>query len=275
MKGAGGVSAGPGAVTPAIFNPGPQWSGDYVFLIQSLVRKDFTVRYRNMSLGMLWSLLNPLVMMCVLWFVFTRIYENTIPNYAVFVMCGLVPYNVFALSWLSGTTSLVENVGLIKRVPVPRELIPISTVLGNCVNMFSQVLLLLTIVAFTKGVNVYWFWLLLVWPLEIAFVTGLALIFSALNVYIRDVRYVVESANVVLFWLVPIFYDFSRVPNRYREIYQYNPVAAVVLASRTVLLENAAPTAVLLAKLAASSLIMLVLGLFIFRRLRGGFYNYL
>jgi ABC-type polysaccharide/polyol phosphate export permease len=275
MKGAGGVSAGPAMGTPANLNRGPQWTGDYLFLVQSLVRKDFTVRYRNMSLGMLWSLLNPLVMMGVLWFVFTRIYENTVPHFAVFVMCGLVPYNVFALSWLSGTTSLVENVGLIKRVPVPRELIPISTVLGNCVNMFSQILLLLTIVAFTKGVNIHWLWLLLVWPLEIAFVTGLALIFSALNVYIRDIRYVVESANVVLFWLVPIFYDFSRVPTRYREIYQYNPVAAVVLASRTILLDHAAPTPVLLAKLAASSLFMLAAGLIVFRRLRGGFYNYL
>ena len=104
---------------------------------------------------------------------------------------------------------------------------------------------------------------------------GVALIFSALNVYIRDIRYVVESSNVVLFWLVPIFYDFRNVPSRYQEIYQYNPVAAVVLASRNVLLDGLAPNSMLLVKLAACSIFMFLAGLLVFRRLRTGFYNYL
>jgi ABC-type polysaccharide/polyol phosphate export permease len=259
----------------AVRGAGTHWGGDYLFLIQILVRKDFTVRYRNMSLGMLWSLLNPVVMMGVLWFVFTRIYPSHIANFAVFVLCGIVPYNVFALSWLSGTVSLVENVGLIKRVPVPREVIPIATVLGNCVNMSAQAVLLLLLVAITVGLNRYWLWLLVVWPLEVLFVMGVALIFSALNVYIRDIRYVVESANVVLFWLVPIFYSFGNVPARYQEIYQYNPVAAVVLASRNILLDGVSPNPTLLIKLAASSTLMFFAGLLVFRRLRTGFYNYL
>ena len=84
-----------------------------------------------------------------------------------------------------------------------------------------------------------------------------------------------ESANVVLFWLVPIFYDFNKVPSRYQEIYQYNPVAAVVLASRNILLDGTAPLPTLLYKLAVSSLFMFITGLLVFRRLRTGFYNYL
>jgi ABC-type polysaccharide/polyol phosphate export permease len=252
------------------------WSGDRLFVIQNLILKDFKIRYRNMSLGVFWSLLNPLVMMGVLWFVFTRIFTSKIPNFAIFALCGLVPFNVFTTSWLTGTLSLIENAGLIKRVPVPRELIPISIVLSNCIHMSAQLFLLLVLVAATgAGVTRHWVWLLVIWPLEIVFVVGLSLISSAVNVYVRDIRYIVESANVILFWLVPIFYDFSDIPARFQEIYRYNPVAALVMASRNILISQAAPAWSLLERLALSSLLMLGVGILVFRRLRGGFYNYL
>jgi ABC-type polysaccharide/polyol phosphate export permease len=280
---AASLKASKGLYLSAISDPLPtenadhsiQWGGDYLFLMQNLILKDFRIRYRNMSLGVFWSLLNPLVMMTLLWFVFTKIQQSSIHHFAVFVLCGLVPYNVFTSSWLAGTSSLLDNVGLIKRVAVPREILPISIVLGNCVHMSAQILLLLILTAFTVGANWHWLWLLLIWPLEIIFVIGASMFTSALNVYVRDVRYVVESAIVILFWLVPIVYDFANIPPKYADIYEVNPIAALVMASRRILLDNETPATSLIRNLVISSAVMLAIGWFAFRRLRGRFYNYL
>jgi len=252
------------------------WQGEYLFLLRNLVLKDFRTRYRNMSLGVFWSLVNPLVMMAVLTFVFTKIFSSSIPKFPVFVLCGIVPFNFFSQAWASGTTSIIDNAQLIKRVPVPREAMPIASVLGNAIHLCIQVGLLLSIaVAFRTGINRYWLWLPVLWTCELVFVCGCALLCGALDVYVRDMRYVVESASAVLFWLVPIFYDISIVHPRYAELYQFNPIAALVLALRSIILQEKAPGTPLLIKLFMVSFLMFGLGWYVFRRLRSRFYDYL
>jgi ABC-type polysaccharide/polyol phosphate export permease len=252
------------------------WHGDYQFVLQNLVLKDFKVRYRNMSLGAFWSLLNPLIMMSVLTLVFTKFIPNNSPHYPVKVLCGLVPFNFFTLAWANGTTSLVENAALIKRVPIPREVVPISTVLSNCLNLLIQLGVLFV---FTLGsgysVNRNWMWIPVLCGLFVIFVLGLTLASAALDVYLRDMRYVVESANLVLFWMVPIVYGFDEIPATFKEIYSLNPVSAMVMALRNILLEHTAPAASLLWKLAFASFVTLIAGWSLFRVLERRFYDHL
>jgi len=252
------------------------WNGDYGFVLSNLVQKDFKVRYRNMSLGMLWSVLNPLVTMGALAYVFTIIFPNKRHDEAVFLLCGLVPYNFFAMAWNTGTGSLAENYSIMKRVTVPRELFPIATVLGNCVHLLIQIGILF---AFTLGaglgVNRYWLWLPYLWFMEILFVCGLAMATSAINVYIRDTRYVVESVNTILFYFVPIFYSHDDIPAPFTKVVLFNPVAALILALRRILWDGIEPGWHLIWRLTACSLAAFVGGFLVFRRLKGGFFDHM
>lgn len=252
------------------------WTGDYWYLLRQLILKDFKIRYRNMSLGVFWSLLNPLVMMSVYVYVFSNIFKSAIPNFSVHLLSAIITFNFFTSAWLGSTTSILDNAGLIKRNPVRREIVPIAAILSNIPHLLIQMCLLAAFVIFTGvGMNIHWLWLPLVWGLEMICIIGLGLATSALYVFVRDVRYVVESVNLVLFWLVPIIYTFDMVPQSMKNLYQYNPVAALVLATHNIVLQAKAPSFTLLVKLTLVALVTLVLGLEIFKRVQRRFYEYL
>ena len=254
-----------------------KWEGDYLFLFQNLVLKDFRIRYRNMSLGILWSLINPLVMMGVLTFLFGRVFgDERSPAFPLFVLCGLVPYNFFTGAWLSGTISIIKNADLVKRVPVPREVVPVAAVLSNCIHLLIQIALLLSLTLYfglTPGPA--WMWLAPIWILYVAFVCGISLLSSAVNVFIRDTRYVVESFNLVLFWLVPIFYSFTIIPEQYVNVYRFNPVAALVMAMRNILIDRQPPPMSLVTNMVIAASLALAAGLLVFAKLKPRFYEHI
>ncbi len=251
-------------------------SGDIPFLLQNLVLKDFRIRYRNMSLGVAWSVANPLLMMAILTFVFTHIYRNPIHHFALFALCALVPFNFYSLAAIAGTTSLLENQTLIKRVRCPRAIFPIAAVLSSSLHFLIQIsLLIFLLLVFGHSANRYWIWLLPIWTMEVVFMCGLSLITSALDIYYRDVRYLVECSGLVMFWMVPVFYGFEMIPHRYQTLYTMNPIAAVAVMDRQILLGATAPSLALAFQLTAVSLSVLALGFALFARLERNLADYL
>ncbi len=255
----------------------PRAGHNFMFVVSSLVMRDFRVRYRNMSLGILWSLANPLIMMLVLTFVFKNVFPNSsVKNYPAFALIGLISYNFFSLAWSSSTTSLSYNAGLVKRVRMMREIIPIASVLAQSIHFLIQILLVLIfVVALGMYPNREWLWIVPILAVELVFVSGLALLCSAFDVYLRDTRYLVDSAVTVMFWLTPVFYPVELIPVRFRTAYELNPIAAVIVCLRRVLLDAKMPSlqTLGLGGIVASGLFLI--GLFVFDRIKGNFCDYL
>jgi ABC-type polysaccharide/polyol phosphate export permease len=237
--------------------------------------RDFRVRYRNMSLGVLWSLANPLIMMLVLTFVFIRVFpNNSIKSYPIFFLTGLVPFNFFTLAWSAGTVSLHANATLVKRVRVQKEFIPISAVLAQSLHFVIQMGLLLTFVLVVGlPITRLWLWILPIMLVELVSVSGMALLCSAFDVYLRDTRYVVDSTVTVLFWLTPIVYQLNLIPDHYRLIYELNPIASAVICLRNVLLDIKPPAAFGTSLVVA--IVILGIGLGLFASLKGQFGDHL
>jgi len=248
-----------------------RWSAAWLaFMIHNLVLADFRVRYRNMSLGILWSLLNPLVMMAVLALVFTEIFPSPRPHFAAFILIGLLPYNFLSLCLASASTSIVDRGHLVRKLRFPTAILPTAIILSNGIHYAIQLLLLLVFVAFQVSMTINWLWLAPLLGLQVLVAIGACMIASALDVYFRDVRYLVESGNLVLFWLSPIFYSLEMAPRWLQSLLLLNPLTAQVTLFRQILLEGAAPPAGL-ALVSAEAVLILATGVLLFRRLEGGF----
>lgn len=248
-----------------------------VYAIEQLILRDFKVRYRNMSLGMFWSLLNPLVLMAVYTFVFTKIFRNTvIPHFPLYLLIGIVCYNYASLAWIAATYSITSNSGLVKRVNVPREVIPISALLANAIHFLVQLgLILLISVWVGVAPSIFWLWLPFLVILLILATSGISLLTSSLDVYFRDTRYIVESAALVLFWITPIVYSENMVPPEYRTWMLLNPLTGVIIAMREIILGRKNPDLTPLLYAAVATLGLLFVGIAVFEESKKRFADHL
>lgn len=179
-------------------------------LCVTLARKDFVVRYRRASFGVLWAVAIPAVQAIVLAVILSRVTRFSVPHYPVYIFSGVVGWTYFATCLGTGSGAIVENSALSSRIYFPRAVLPLSACLSNVFALVISVALLV-VVAVVAGAPLGWHSVLLVPAclLLIVFTTSLTLVFAAAQVYFRDVRYLVQAALLVWFYLVPIFYPLS------------------------------------------------------------------
>jgi len=215
-------------------------------LLGLLVRREVKARYKNSSLGIVWSLFRPLIQLLIYYFAIGQILgaARNVPDFAIFVFIGLTVWGLFSEIVSGATTSMLANAGLVKKVYLPREIFPLSAVGGALFNFLVQFVVLLIAIAvvasFPTDAR------LLLAPVAvltlIIFSTAIGLVLSAVNVYLRDTEHLVEIALVVLFWASPVVYSYTFVNqalhgNWLEQLYLLNPVTIVMIAMQKALWE--------------------------------------
>jgi lipopolysaccharide transport system permease protein len=247
---------------------------EYRELLYFLVWRDVKVRYKQTALGAAWAVMQPLFMMVVfsLFFGFlAKIPSDGIP-YPVFAFCALIPWQLFANALSEASNSLIGNQNLITKVYFARLVIPIAAVLSGLVDFLIAFAILIGMMLY-YGIVPGWSILVLPGFILLAVLTALAvgLWLSALNVQYRDVRYTMSF--LVQFWLfaTPVAYSSSIVPEKWRALYGINPMAGVVEGFRWALLGKSQPPGAMLFVSVAVVLVLLVGGLYYFRRMEQEF----
>jgi lipopolysaccharide transport system permease protein len=241
----------------------------YRELLRSLALKEVRVRYKQSVLGTGWAVLQPFALMVVFTAVFSRFLQ--VPSegvpYPVFSYTALVPWTFFASSLAFAVPSIVGNMSLVNKIYFPREIFPLAAI-GACLVDFS-------IAATIVGVLMAWYkvgvsWTLLLVPmlviLQVMVAVGVSLIASAINVFFRDIRFIIPLATQVWMYVSPVVYPLNEVPAQFRPYYMLNPMAGIIDGYRRVLLHGQPPDFAALGITAAVSLVLLVGGYAFFKR---------
>jgi ABC-2 type transport system permease protein len=215
-------------------------------LLGLLVRRELTARYKDSTLGVVWSLFRPLAQLLIYYFAIGQILgaARATPDFAIFVFIGLTMWGLFAEIVQGSTTSILANAGLVKKVYLPREIFPLSSIGGALFNFLVQLVVLTVAIVFLASVPFDWGPQIFFAPLSVVtlvvFSTAIGLFLSAVNVYLRDVQHLVEIALVILFWASPVVYSYTYLHdllhgNWLEQLYLANPVTIAILGMQRAL----------------------------------------
>jgi len=240
------------------------------------VKREFQAKYANAILGALWSLLSPLAMILVYTVIFAEVMRAKLPGaestfaYSIYLCAGILTWGLFAEIVSRAQNVFIEQANLIKKISFPRICLPLIVVLNALLN-FAIIFGLFTLFLLATGSFPGWVFLAIV-PvliLQVLLAIGLGIVAGVLNVFFRDVGQFMTIALQFWFWLTPIVYPASILPESVRPLLAYNPMALVVQAYQTVLVQGAAPDWRSLAPVAVLALLLCVFGLRLFRKRSG------
>lgn len=239
----------------------------YKELLKELVLRDIKVKYRKSVLGYIWSILNPLLMMIVISSVFSYMFRYEIENYPVYLITGQTIYNFFSEATNMSMESIINGGSLLKKVYFPRYIFPLSRVLSSFVNLLFSLVAILIILVFT-GTPVTP--LVFMFPIPLIYIaiiaTGFGLILSVLATYFRDVIHLYGVFLTALMYGTPIFYPITSLPDNVINIIKINPLYHVITMFRNVILYGNIPTMQEHLICIGYGLVLLMIGLFVFKK---------
>ena len=245
-------------------------------VLQELVKRDIKVRYKRSVLGILWTMLNPLLMMIIMTIVFASLFRQTIPNFPIYVLSGYVVWSFFAQSTTSASTSVLDSSGLTRKVYLPPALLPLASIVSAMVNLLLSLIPLALIMLVTGGSFTL---ALIVLPISFVllalFAYGLGLFLAASSVFFRDTVYTYGVVLVAWMYLTPLFYPPSIIPPQFAPLIQLNPLYHLVEMVRAPVYAGQMPDPVHVLAATLFAVITACLGFWYFNTARSRFVAYL
>lgn len=251
----------------------------YKFLLSQLVSRDFKVKYKRSVLGIVWSLLYPILTMSVMALVFTNMFKMRTPgvNYLVYLMSGLVMFNYFSEASNLAMSSVVGNFSLINKVYIPKYIFPLSKCLFVGINFLLTLIPLYALIFITgTGVNIYHLLLPYAFLCLFLFTVGMGFILSTISVFLRDMFYIYGVVITLWTYLTPIMYDFATmmIPENLLVIFKLNPLYWFIKFARDIILYGAVPELNVWIYCGVCAIVSLFIGMFVFKKNQDKFIYY-
>lgn len=245
---------------------------EYRELLKTSISKDIRGKYKNSVLGILWSFLNPLLQIAVYAIVFPLIMRNNLPNYTVFLCCGLIPWNFFSSAISRTSFTMIENGNIIKKVYFPREVLPLSVVTSEAVNfIISTIIILAFVLGYGMGISKFIIFYPLVLIVQYLLLIGISFIVSSITVYFRDLQHFISIILQLLFYATPIVYAPNTIPESFQWILKYNPMTYIINGYRDIFYYQQTPDIKALLMVLGICIAICLVGYIIFNKLQRRF----